>query len=52
MRAVSGDEGYPGSTLSREDSWERGVAAQYLGELHGQKSLEGCSPRGRRVGHD
>ena len=29
MRAVSGDEGDLGLTLGREDSWERGMAAQY-----------------------
>ena len=42
-------------SLGGEDPLEKGMAttpAFLPGEFHGQRSLAGYSPRGRRVGHN
>ena len=42
-------------SLGRGDPLEEGMATTpvfLLGESHGQRSLVGYSPRGRKVGHD
>ena len=42
-------------SLGWEDPWRRACQATLVllpGESYGQRSLEGCSPLGRRVRHD
>ena len=42
-------------SLGQEDPLKKEMAphsSTLAGESHGRRSLVGCSPRGRRVGHD
>ena len=42
----------PVPALGRSLGEENGNPLQWAGEFHGQRSLVGCSPQGRRVGQD